>query len=180
MLHELAKRDAEWRKMALHISRDVKIADEITQRMYLKVHKYGKQNQFDSFYIYKALHSCFIDYMRETDLYSDNGIEHLNLESIDRSKEEILAHEDLLVALDIELENLHWYDREIVKIKNGKTLETECGRIDEILTGKPFRKIEAETEITITSLFNTVKTTKAKLRKKLQSKYDAWQKLKKQ
>jgi hypothetical protein len=178
MLNELSKRDDEWRKMALHISRDDKIADEITQRMYLKVYKYGKQIKFDSFYIYKALHSCFIDYMREAKIYSENGVDHLNLISNERTKEEILAYENLLSALDDELEKLHWYDREIVKIKNGKTLETECGRIDEILTGKPFRKIEAETEITITSLFNTVKTTKAKLRKKLQSKYNEWQQLK--
>jgi hypothetical protein len=152
VIDELAKRDSEWRKISLHISKDKYIADEITQRMYLKL--YNVQKEINSWYVYRTLKSCHIDYIRE----QKNIIIIDEIKEVKNSINYDYEFDKLIESLDSEVKKLYWYDREIVMLNQKKSL----------------RKIEKETSITTMSLFYTCKKVKEKLKKQLEPKYKQW------
>lgn len=173
MLNELSKRDGEWRLIALKIAKDKEIANEITQMMYLKIDKYYKGNEeIKPFYVFRALKSCFVEYLNSINQFSGNEIN--DIEDDDDSKH-LNEYDNLLDKLEKEVEKLYWYDREILHIKNGKTIRDENGKIIDVKNGKPFRQIESETNISVHSLFNTVKQKKEYLKEKLKEEYEKWQ-----
>jgi DNA-directed RNA polymerase specialized sigma24 family protein len=63
LLQELAELDTYWRKLALSICRDELLADDLVQDMYLKVTA-NPPKFWTKRYIYRVLHSVFIDYKR--------------------------------------------------------------------------------------------------------------------
>ena len=62
MLEILSKKHELWVKMARGICHDNYIADDIVSEMYLKLKDYDKE--LNDVYIYFALKSCFIDWIR--------------------------------------------------------------------------------------------------------------------
>ena len=174
MLEELSKRDSEWRRMALHICKDKSIADEITQEMYIRVHKYSKRKP-DSFYIYATLKNCFLDFIKAKQKAT---LIHTNkFDSLESDNEPYnFDYDKLMEALDREMQNIYWYDRHIINRKKGKTEHYKNGKIKRVINGKPFRALEAESNISTISLFNTVKKVENKLKIKLSKEYKLWQK----
>lgn len=65
MLEELAKRDKEWRRMALSICNDKDLADELVQDMYIKIHDMGKK-EVNGFYVYYTMKHLFYDRFKKT------------------------------------------------------------------------------------------------------------------
>jgi DNA-directed RNA polymerase specialized sigma24 family protein len=66
MLEELAKKDSQWRKMALHICKDKNTADDLVQNMYLYLA--SKEGVFDDGYIYFTIKSIYTDSVKKTSL----------------------------------------------------------------------------------------------------------------
>jgi len=62
MLEELAKKDSYWRKIALNISKDRMIADDLVNDMYLKLHDSTKQ--INDFYVIIVIRNLFLDYVK--------------------------------------------------------------------------------------------------------------------
>jgi len=62
MLEELAKKDSYWRKIALNISKDRMIADDLVNDMYIKLHDSTKQ--INDFYVIIVIRNLFLDYVK--------------------------------------------------------------------------------------------------------------------
>jgi len=71
LIDELCKRDAEWRKLATHISGDAYLADDLVQEMYLKL--LSKTKPINTSYVYITLRSIYIDHLRKQKETELNG-----------------------------------------------------------------------------------------------------------
>jgi DNA-directed RNA polymerase specialized sigma24 family protein len=118
MIYELAKKDAQWRKMSYQICKDRDLADELTQEMYLKLQ--NKIKPLSDGYIFVTLRSLFYDYLKNNNILID-----------DFSKFEVID-EEYIEGIDYtELsKDLTWYERTIFELStlNGqRALGRETG-----------------------------------------------------
>jgi hypothetical protein len=99
IIHELAKKDAQWRKMALQICKCKDLADELVQNMYIKLSE--RTIPVSDGYIFVTLRSLFYDSLKNNDILID-----------DFSKFEI-EEEEYCEGIDYnELsKDLTWYER---------------------------------------------------------------------
>lgn len=97
MLTQLAKRDKDWRKMALHICRDKSLADDLVQDMYLKLANVNKE--VNATYIYFTIKSIFLDEIKK-----DKEILY-NFENYNEISDEYCLDYDNETQTDIDLIN---------------------------------------------------------------------------
>jgi len=120
ILIELAKKDSQWRKMALQICKDTDLADELVQEMYIKVS--NKTKPLSDGYIFVTLRSLFYDHLKNKDILID-----------DFSKFEMIV-EEYSEELDIDYlkltKNLTWYEKtmfELSTLVGQRELERQTG-----------------------------------------------------
>ncbi len=108
ILIELAKKDAQWRKMALQICKDKDLADELVQEMYIKVS--NKTKPLSDGYIFVTLRSIFYDSLKSKDILIDDfsNFEILEEEIINYVIEEI-DYKELS-------KDLTWYERTMFEL----------------------------------------------------------------
>lgn len=191
MIKKLAKRDKEWRKIAFHICKNADIADEITQEMYLKCHKAMLRGKIlNSWYVYRCMKSSFLDILRrnkkvKTFSELEEGVLTIIISrnnSTDRLPEYYddlkirEEYENILIKLEDSVNDLEWYDKEILMINNGRTIDT--GEDIIIKEKTTFRDLSKKTSIPVNNLFNTTKKAKKNLKDKLEKQYEQWQKRK--
>jgi len=135
MINQLAKKDAQWRKMAFQICKDKDLADELTQEMYIKLST--KIKPLSDGYIFVTLRSLFYDYLKNTDILID-----------DFSKFEIEI-EEYIEGIDyLELtKDLTWYERTMFELST--------------LVGQ--RKLARKTKIPLQTIHRVNKMVKIKL-----------------
>lgn len=104
ILAELAKKDAQWRKMAFQICKDKDLADELVQEMYLKL-AYNT-NLIKDGYIYTVLRNLFYDYTKSN---KDILIDFSNIEIIDTEYVEPIDYFQLMKGLT-------WYERTMFEL----------------------------------------------------------------
>jgi DNA-directed RNA polymerase specialized sigma24 family protein len=104
ILDELAKKDAQWRKMAFQICKDKDLADELVQEMYLKL--YQNTNLIKDGYIYTVLRNLFYDYTKSN---KDILIDFSNIEIIDTEYVEPVDYFQLMKGLT-------WYERTMFEL----------------------------------------------------------------
>ena len=104
ILAELAKKDAQWRKMAFQICKDKDLADELVQEMYLKL--YQNTNLIKDGYIYTVLRNLFYDYTKSN---KDILIDFSNIEIIDTEYVEPIDYFQLMKGLT-------WYERTMFEL----------------------------------------------------------------
>ena len=104
ILAELAKKDAQWRKMAFQICKDKDLADELVQEMYLKL--YQNTNLIKDGYIYTVLRNLFYDYTKSN---KDILIDFSNIEIIDTEYVEPIDYFQLMKGLP-------WYERTMFEL----------------------------------------------------------------
>jgi hypothetical protein len=99
IIDELAKKDLQWRKMALQICKCKDLADELVQNMYIKLSE--RTIPVSDGYIFVTLRSLFYDSLKNNDILID-----------DFSKFEI-EEEEYCEGIDYnELsKDLTWYER---------------------------------------------------------------------
>jgi DNA-directed RNA polymerase specialized sigma24 family protein len=124
MIFELAKKDAQWRKMAFQICKDKDLSNELVQEMYIKLST--KTKILTDGYIFVTLRSLFYDSLKGKDILID-----------DFSKIELID-EEYIEGIDYSklTKNLTWYERTIFELStfNG---QRELGR----QTGIPLQTI---------------------------------------
>jgi DNA-directed RNA polymerase specialized sigma24 family protein len=105
ILEELAKKDAQWRKMAFQICKDKDLADELVQEMYLKL--YQNTNLIKDGYIYTVLRNLFYDYTKQQ---KDIIIDFSNIEILDDG--------DYIEPIDYKalIKGLTWYERTMFEL----------------------------------------------------------------
>ena len=104
ILDELAKKDAQWRKMAFQICKDKDLADELVQEMYLKL--YQNTNLIKEGYIYTVLRNLFYDYTKSQ---KDIIIDFSNIEIEDTEYIEPVDYFQLMKGLT-------WYERTMFEL----------------------------------------------------------------
>jgi len=104
MLEELAKKDAQWRKMAFQICKDKDLADELVQEMYLKL--YQNTNLIKEGYIYTVLRNLFYDYTKSQ---KDIIVDFSNIEIEDTEYIEPVDYFQLMKGLT-------WYERTMFEL----------------------------------------------------------------
>ena len=70
IINELAKKDAQWRKMALQICKRKDLADELVQNMYIKLS--DRTTMVSDGYIFVTLRSLFYDSLKNNDILIDD------------------------------------------------------------------------------------------------------------
>jgi DNA-directed RNA polymerase specialized sigma24 family protein len=139
MLEELCKRDKEWRKMAFHICKSKDLSDDIVQDMYIKFANYDKQ--LNDYYIFFALKSIFLDYLRKEKPKAELSENLCNFDEYD-------YNDDILKELALKKVNeLPYFERELL------TVTQEISQ----------RELARQTDISFIVINQTIKKTKSKL-----------------
>ena len=169
MLELLAKKHNMWMNMVMSFGCDYQTAQDIVQSMYLRMHKYIKDerrimyndDEVNRFFIYVTLKNMWRTYIAaETkykffDIWEHEGAESFKDEVFDASMD--AAFERLISYISTEMNTWHKYD----KILSEKYLKSDYS----------LREIADGTGISLTSIFNTIKNNKAILREKFSEDY---------
>jgi len=99
IIHELAKKDAQWRKMALQICKSKYVADELVQNMYIKLSE--RTIPVSDGYIFVTLRSLFYDSLKNNDILIDD---FSKFEVEDEEYNEGIDYDELS-------KDLTWYER---------------------------------------------------------------------
>ena len=114
MLHTLSQKDSEWRKIALKISGNKQLADEIVQEMYIKINNIQPKT-INTSYVSFCMYHIFIDMVR---------LSKRNFQISDITK--IVTPSDGVDDEEYEILNkfhkLPWYQGELIKESHGKSL----------------------------------------------------------
>ena len=147
--------------MARSICKDVNLANDLVQDMYLRVNKYVdnpekiiKDGQVNSYFIYITLRNLFYDSKKSQRAeiskdYSDAenfGLLSNLAEEPEEGKENDLMEEAYLKifeAIDKEVSTWHWYDQKLFKLY--------------YYTNNSLRDIAKDTKISLTSIYNSCK-----------------------
>ena len=174
VLEVLSKRHSEWLNMAMSFKVSKTDADELVSGMYLKMHDYIKdvdrimysENEVNTFYIYKTIQNLF---RSKVDFNSGDwhflGSDVLDVDA--RSEfEEYMDSQFTSMKSEINdvIDTWYWYDKKLYK------LNTE--------EGMSMRKIAKDTNISLKSVFLTLKGCKSRVREVFQDRYDVLSKLK--
>ena len=164
LLEKLSKRDKDWMRMAQSFGLDKETSRDLVQEMYLKLYekttydkiKYG-DDDVNTFYVYVTLRNLFYDRKRSkvslVELKEDFEYE----ESSNDCKHLL---EEMLEDISETIENLHWYDRKIFEIyyANNETI----------------RQLSEGSKISSSSIFNTLKNVRTKIKEKHKEKYQEY------
>ncbi len=176
-LSKVAEKHTYWIKLVQKFGAG-HYAEDIVQEMYLKIHKYADEKKtivkgkVNSRYIYLALYSIFIEYMRQKskinkiqieEFYKDNDFTEILDEDIikltakdDIEKEE--AYAKLCNKMDEELKNWHFYDVGIFEIYRDTHLS--------------IRGMAKDTKISFVNIFHTLKKGKNIMKDKFGEDYE--------
>ncbi len=157
---ELAyKKHKDWINIVVSFGCNPSIAEDIVMEVYIKLDKlidkgldatYG--NEVNYYYVYKQLRGTYYNYVKQKKKINMQYIEEIDLpqkisDDYNENKYDVLQ---LMKNLEVELENLYWYDRKVFEI---------------IMDGKKISELSRDTNIGYYSLYNTFTKTIKHLKK---------------
>tara|TARA_R100001440_G_scaffold70846_1_gene93501 strand:- start:1159 stop:1740 length:582 start_codon:yes stop_codon:yes gene_type:complete len=172
MMQLLSKYHNLWISMGLSMGIPKHLVEDFVQEMYLRLNKYVKnpdkimynETEVNKFYVYITIKNLYNDYLKENKRY-----QVVRLDDIEVTYEVVETTSDAQQKADIEkqraeekLVNLihkevnswdRWYDQKLFKVY----YETDIS----------MRKLSADTNISVTSIFNSCKNYKEILNTKL-------------
>jgi DNA-directed RNA polymerase specialized sigma24 family protein len=153
-LSYIAKHHKEWVKLVRSWGCN-DYAEDIVQEMYIRCLTYTtkekivKNEQVNKGYIYFTLRSIFISYKKQCSKLTKVTIDEMfDFPFIDEIHSE-QAYGQILNKVDEEKRSWHWYDVKLFDLY--------------LTSGMSMRQIEAETNISLTSVFHTIKNCKARI-----------------
>ena len=161
ILISIAKKHDTWDEIVQTFGCTKRIAEDITQEMYIKIHLAMEKGTLDImykdeinyYYIFKTLKTLFLDLKRKS-----KNIEILDLdEHIANFGDTYYAYNDVNYTdtykkVTDELKKMHWYERRVFEIING---------------GEKIAEFSRQSKITYYALYFTHKKVKDKLKKLL-------------
>ena len=171
MLNKLAEKHKMWLNMVLGFGCDYDTAQDIVQSMYLRIHKYVGENnrimynddEVNRFFIYVTLKNMYFTYAKAKNKFvwyeikeGDAIDTELKEFSFDEAME--IAFDRLIDKIDAEMDTWHKYD----KILSEKYLKTDYS----------LRDIASGSGISLTSIFNSMRTNKKILKDKFQEDWE--------
>ena len=164
-LKEVAKFHADYLRIVQSYGEDF-YAEDIVQEMYIRLHKYAdrekviqKNGTLNRAYIHFTLRNIFKDLTKERNKHQMVNIEERKDIGVTYdyiSKEE--AFSCLIKRVKEEAENWHWYDEMLFK--------------HYFDSGMSMRELADETRISTSSIFQTIKYCKGKLKENLNEDYE--------
>ena len=165
-LAKVAEHHKEWVKVVQSFG-EYDYAQDIVQETYIALWKYASaekilddKGEVRKGYVYFTLRSLYFQYYNKKikitkvpfdgcwELFDDSNIEEHN------------AYNDICLMIDEEIDNWHWYDRKLFKLYRD--------------TDMSMRDIAAETNISLISIFHSIKNYKEILNTKFQDQYDEY------
>lgn len=162
-LQILGQNHKEWLLMAKKMGIG-ELSEDIVQETYLRIIRLNyidgvvkDDGSLNKFYMWLSIRAVHVDYLRANSM---------NLVSLDEVKEcyeetDLEKHEALHrfhIKINDEMESWHWYDSMLFKVyKEGKS---------------SMRDIAKDTGISLTSIFNTIKNCKERLRENVGEDYE--------
>jgi predicted DNA-binding protein YlxM (UPF0122 family) len=155
LLTKVCSQHKEWVKIVTTFGSDY--PEDVVQEMYLRVHKYGQKEkvlnesgEVNLFYIWTLLRNCWHDSNKL------NKIEFISIEvlyNLATQEDYIQKHESynkIENLIEEETKTWHHYDKMLFDIYRNKTLS--------------MRDIAKETNISLKSIFNTLKNCKERIK----------------
>jgi DNA-directed RNA polymerase specialized sigma24 family protein len=160
----VAKDHKEWVKLVQSFGEDF-FAEDIVQESYIRLYKYckpeniiqnGQVNKGFMYFVLRNLYLLHIKSEKKNALVSLSGLEVLKDETTNLTKEE--AYSKMLSKVHEEVDSWHWYDKQLFNIYKDTDLS--------------IRDIAKETTISSSSIFNTLKNCKSKIKTKFKEDYE--------
>lgn len=146
------------------------VASDIVQMVFLRLlelESEGRTNFYEEdslnfFYVYRACINTALKYQRAKKKINKISLEDMPFDTTEYEAfpEERGAMEKLIIMMEQEMEDLHWYDEKMMRI---------------YMEGDSMNKIHRETEIGLTSIKNTIKNGKAKIYDRIKEDYEDYQ-----
>lgn len=143
------------------------VAEDIVQDTYLRVHKHTspekvlKNNKPNKAFMFVALRNTYLEHCRKASRRKQTSLDKIpELRQTIEDLEEKEAVHKFDKKIKEEQENWHWYDAKLFNLY--------------LETGQSYRDIAKETNISLTSIYNTVSNCKKRLKLNLS---EDWQDL---
>lgn len=168
-IEEVAKHHKEWVEVIYKLG-ETDYAEDIVQESYMALIKYadekklidenGKVRKGYMFFTLRSLYYQFYNKKKKINKVSfDEQWEMFD----DSNLEEHEAYNDICLMIDKELETWHWYDRKLFKLYRDSDMS--------------MRDIAKETNISLISIFHSIKNYKEILNSKFEKDYQDYIKL---
>ena len=160
----VAKDHKEWVKLVKTFGEDF-YAEDIVQESYLRLYRYckpenviqnGQVNKGFMYFVLRNLYLLHIKSEKKGEMVNLDNLPLLKDEPTNLPKEEAYAR--MLSKIYEEVDSWHWYDKQLFTIYKDTDLS--------------IRDIAKETTISSSSIFNTLKNCKSKVRTKFKEDYE--------
>lgn len=162
-IEQVAKHHKEWVEI-IHKLGEFDYAEDIVQESYIALMKYANADKLIDangyvrkgymFFTLRSLYYQFYNKKKKINKVSFDGCWEL---FDDSNVEEHKAYNDICLLIDDEIDNWHWYDRKLFKLYRD--------------TDMSMRDIAKETNISLISIFHSIKNYKEILSIKFQKDY---------
>tara|TARA_R100000654_G_scaffold1692_5_gene6222 strand:- start:14250 stop:14828 length:579 start_codon:yes stop_codon:yes gene_type:complete len=165
MIELLSKYHKLWISMGISMGIPKYLVDDIVQDMYLRLNKYikdpdkimYKENDINKFYVYITIKNLYNDYLKQKNKHRTLNIDDIEVSyeivepstqlQLENELKKQKAEETMIENIKKEVESWdRWYDQKLFKIY----YETDIS----------MRKLSADTNISVTSIFNSCKNYK--------------------
>jgi len=162
-LEKVALHHKEWVKVINGFG-EFEVAEDIVQESYIALWKYADADKIiDSEgnvrkgYVYFTLRSLYFQYYNKKMKVNKVGIDDQWNLFDDSNIEEHKAYNNICLMIDKEIDNWHWYDKKLFKLYRDSDMS--------------MRDIAKETNISLISIFHSIKNYKEILKNKFQNQY---------
>lgn len=140
-------------------------AEDIVQEMYIRLHKYTtwdkivKDGEVNKGFVWFVLRNIYVDFCKQKSRIEKvdlNEAIYINEDAIDVNL--IKAKNRIELKIEKEINSWHWYDSMLFKLYRD--------------SGKSMRELEAETKISLTSIFHTIKSCKERIKDAIGEDYE--------
>lgn len=139
-------------------------AEDIVQEMYLRLHKYTtwdkivKDGEVNKGFVWFVLRNIYVDFCKQKSKIDKCDLnEAIYVFDDSADKHETHAKNSIDHKVTEEIKKWHWYDKMLFELYRD--------------SGMSMRELEAETKISLTSIFHTIKHCKQQLREAVGEDY---------
>jgi DNA-directed RNA polymerase specialized sigma24 family protein len=162
-LNQVAAHHAEWIKI-INSFGEYDYAEDIVQETYIALHKYADATKIIDAsgnvrkgYVFFTLKSLFFQYYNKKMKVNKVSIDEQFTLFDNSNLDEHNAYNDICLLIDEEIKNWHWYDEKLFKLYRDSDMS--------------MRDIAKETNISLISIFNSIKNYKEILNTKFGKDY---------
>lgn len=177
LIDKLADKHEDWIRMAKSFGADIEQSNELVQSMYIRLVKYVDadserimytKDEVNTYYVYVTLRNLFLSnahsYKSDCDLDDTSKSSQKAYISQDLDLIFEQAHKVLFEKIDSIVNEWYWYDKKLWGIHFYDKVS--------------MRGIAADTKISLSSIFNTLKNGKEKVRNQVGKEYENYCKAK--